>query len=50
LKNSLKAIMSGQTLAQIPVNLSERPENLSLSDYVAISDLFAQELNQSHHD
>ena len=50
LKNSLKAIMSRDTLAQIPVNLSERPENLSLSDYVAISDLFAQELNQSHHD
>ena len=50
LKNSLKAIMSAETLAQIPVSLSERPENLSLSDYVAISDLFAQELNQSHHD
>ena len=50
LKNSLKAIMSAETLAQVPVSLSERPENLSLSDYVAISDLFAQELNQSHHD
>ena len=50
LKNSLKAIMSAESLAQIPVSLSERPENLGLSDYVKISDLFDQELNQSNHD
>lgn len=46
LKNSLKAIMSSNSLAQVPVSLSERPENLSLADYVVISDILTQELNE----
>jgi 16S rRNA (adenine1518-N6/adenine1519-N6)-dimethyltransferase len=46
LKNSLKAILSSKSLAQVPVNLSERPENLSLADYVVISDILTQELNE----
>jgi 16S rRNA (adenine1518-N6/adenine1519-N6)-dimethyltransferase len=46
LKNSLKAIMSSNSLAQVPVSLSERPENLSLADYVVISDILTQELNK----
>jgi 16S rRNA (adenine1518-N6/adenine1519-N6)-dimethyltransferase len=46
LKNSLKAILSSNSLAQVPVNLSERPENLSLADYVVISDILTQELNE----
>jgi len=50
LKNSLKAIMSAESLAQISVSLSERPENLGLSDYVAISDLLEQEQNQGNHE
>jgi len=46
LKNSLKAIMSSDSLAQVPVSLSARPENLSLADYVVISDILTQELNE----
>jgi hypothetical protein len=30
----------------VPVSLSERPENLSLADYVVISDILTQELNE----
>lgn len=46
LKNSLKAIMSSNSLAQVPVSLTERPENLSLADYVVISDILTQELDE----
>ena len=46
LKNSLKAIMSSNSLEQVPVSLSERPENLTLADYVVISDILTQELNE----
>ncbi len=38
LKNSLKAIMSSETMAQTGIDLGLRPENLSLSDYVKLSD------------
>jgi 16S rRNA (adenine1518-N6/adenine1519-N6)-dimethyltransferase len=38
LKNSLKSIMSAETMANLPVDTSLRPENLTLEDYVLISD------------
>lgn len=38
LKNSLRAIISEEVLEQLPVDASLRPENLSLADYVLISD------------
>lgn len=38
LKNSLKAIMSAETMASLPIDTSLRPENLTLNDYVVISD------------
>ena len=40
LKNSLKSIISEQTLKELPLDISLRPENLSLADYVLISDTF----------
>lgn len=39
LKNSLKAIISEDVLSSLPLDLSLRPEKLSLADYVLISDL-----------
>ncbi len=41
LKNSLKAIMSAETMAQTGIDLSLRPENLSLSEYVQLSDVLS---------
>ncbi len=38
LKNSLKAIISDELLASLPIDGSLRPENLTLADYVLISD------------
>lgn len=38
LKNSLKAIMSAETMANLPIDTSLRPENLTLKDYVLISE------------
>lgn len=38
LKNSLKAIIPQQSLKNLPLDVSLRPENLSLADYVVISD------------
>ncbi len=38
LKNSLKAIISEEALSELPLDMSLRPENLSLADYVLISD------------
>lgn len=38
LKNSLKAIISEEVLNTLPLDVSLRPENLSLADYVLISD------------
>ena len=40
LKNSLKAIITEQVLSELPLDISLRPENLSLADYVLISDTF----------
>ena len=42
LKNSLKAIVSEEVLKQLPLDISLRPENLSLADYVLISDTIAE--------
>ena len=38
LKNSLKAIMSAEAMANLSIDTSLRPENLTLKDYVLISD------------
>jgi 16S rRNA (adenine1518-N6/adenine1519-N6)-dimethyltransferase len=43
LKNSLKAIMSVDLLDDLPLDVSLRPEMLSLADYVAISDKYTEE-------
>lgn len=42
LKNSLRAIISEEVLEQLPVDSSLRPENLSLTDYVIISDALSK--------
>lgn len=42
LKNSLKAIISEERLSELPLDLSLRPENLSLEEYVLISDALAE--------
>ena len=39
LKNSLKSIISEQALKALPLDISLRPENLSLADYILISDV-----------
>ncbi|MFK7865788.1 MAG: 16S rRNA (adenine(1518)-N(6)/adenine(1519)-N(6))-dimethyltransferase RsmA [Pseudohongiellaceae bacterium] len=41
LKNSLRGIMKDTGVSELPVDLSLRPENLSLLDYVQISDAFS---------
>lgn len=38
LRNSLKTLVSDEVFATLPIDISQRPENLSLADYVAISD------------
>lgn len=38
LRNTLKALISGDTIESLGINPSLRPENLSLMDYVRISD------------
>lgn len=38
LKNSLKALISEEVLQELPLDVSLRPENLTLADYVLISD------------
>lgn len=42
LKNSLKAIISEEVLNTLPVDTSLRPENLTLADYVLISDALTE--------
>lgn len=42
LKNSLKAIVSEEVLNQLPLDTGLRPENLSLADYVLISDAITE--------
>ncbi len=43
LKNSLKAIISEERLSALPLDLGLRPENLSLADYVSISDIISEQ-------
>ena len=43
LKNSLKTIISEETLNKLPLDSSLRPEKLSLQDYVIISDAVSNE-------
>ena len=42
LKNSLRAIISEKILKELPIDASLRPENLSLADYVLISDAISK--------
>lgn len=47
LKNSLKAIISEEALNKLPLDVSLRPETLTLADYVLISDaLYEQSLKE----
>lgn len=43
LKNSLKGIISEAALQDLPVDITLRPENLSLQDYVVISDAISSQ-------
>lgn len=47
LKNSLKAIISETVLTTLPLDVSMRPENLTLADYVLISDALTEQ-SESH--
>ena len=49
LKNSLKAIISETTLNKLAIDASLRPENLSLADYVLISDALVDERDYGTH-
>lgn len=49
LKNSLKAIISEERLMSLPLDMGQRPENLSLEDYVLLSDALNDEL-ANHND
>ncbi len=50
LKNSLKAIISEERLMAMPLEMGQRPENLSLEDYVLISDALSDELAERSND
>lgn len=43
LKNSLKALISEDRIRELNIDIGQRPENLSLEDYVRISDAIAVE-------
>ena len=43
LKNSLKTIISEETLNKLPLDSNLRPENLSLREYAIISDAISNE-------
>ncbi len=43
LRNSLKTLVSDEVFATMSINTSQRPENLSLADYVAISDAISSQ-------
>lgn len=47
LKNSLKPLFSTEAMAQLPIDTSLRPENLSLADYVVISDKLSELQSQN---
>ncbi|MCG8415796.1 MAG: 16S rRNA (adenine(1518)-N(6)/adenine(1519)-N(6))-dimethyltransferase RsmA [Pseudomonadales bacterium] len=46
LKNSLKAIISKEGLKNLEIDLGQRPENLTLSDFVVISDTLTAETKE----
>jgi len=43
LKNSLGNLMSIESLAQLQIDLGQRPENIGLADFVRISDVFSEQ-------
>ncbi len=43
LKNSLRSLISVDKLTKLPIDLGQRPENLTLSDYVVISDSLSEQ-------
>jgi 16S rRNA (adenine1518-N6/adenine1519-N6)-dimethyltransferase len=43
LRNSLKTLVSDALFATLPIDVSQRPENLSLADYVLVSDAIYDE-------
>jgi len=45
LKNSLKTLISEDALSDLTINMKLRPENLSLTDYVKISDAISSLAN-----
>jgi 16S rRNA (adenine1518-N6/adenine1519-N6)-dimethyltransferase len=47
LKNSLKPLFSTEAMAQLPIDTSLRPENLSLADYVLVSDKLSELQSQN---
>ena len=47
LKNSLKTIISEDKIQSLNIDTSQRPENLSLEDYVSISDAIYAERNSN---
>ena len=48
LRNSLKSLLTSEQLDILPVDLNLRPENISVGDYVRISNLLG-ELNPAPH-
>lgn len=57
MKNSLSALISDTELGSLPIDMSLRPENLSLAEYALISDRISrarhsarQEQQEESHD
>ncbi len=48
LRNALKGIISEEALTQLQIDSKMRPENLSLADYVAISNAISDPSTESH--
>lgn len=48
LKNALKGLISIDRLSELPVDLSQRPETLSLADFVIISDQLSEQETQTN--
>jgi 16S rRNA (adenine1518-N6/adenine1519-N6)-dimethyltransferase len=49
LKNSLRTLISEAALSALPIDISLRPENLSLADYALIADCITRSRQQSPH-
>jgi 16S rRNA (adenine1518-N6/adenine1519-N6)-dimethyltransferase len=47
LRNTLKLLFSAEVLASLPIDLSERAENLAVSDYVKLAHILEQQLESS---